>query len=425
MTERLPRRGLWSMLVPSYLLMLWVVASVSSRVRGGLTFLGGVIVLAGAIAALRRGYPRFLYATYYLMLMAATCAAGLELLLFVKPDVIGGRVASVAYSGYHWYKRGIYRLDPHRGPVLRNETHRAMYWNGHRWHHDTNAAGYRGPDLARADAVFLGDSMVYGHGVEQEDTLPSRFERRTGLASANLGQQGACMLQCLATLQALGPRLRPRYVFVCTHPTDADDAVDLFGAGELRRFVDEGRWPLLVREKYLPRPFWDVLDLWAVHLALPMESSALPGALVRALRDRVKDGAAPPPVPGFWRPSTEEVVDPYAPFGPRGSDEQRLGWAAHKRALAEIKRLGDRLGARLVFFDVGFPRDLSRAVAATARELGAEYSAAGLAALNLALSGVEMYLADDGHWTPEGNAVVARELAHAVGLPDAAPAVLE
>jgi len=418
-------RGLWSALVPTYIVLLWIVASVSSRVRGGVTFLVGVLVLAAGIAAFRRGRPRLLYTACYLVVMAASCAAGLELLLLVTPDIIGGRVASVAYTGYHWYKRGIYRLEPHRGPVLKPDTHRAMYWNGHWWRHDTNADGYRGPGLARADAVFLGDSMVYGHGVEQDETLSARFTARTGLAAANLGQQGACMLQSLATLQELGPRLRPRYVFVCTHPTDAEDAVDLYGASELRRFLEEDRWPLLVRDKYRPRPPWDLLDLWAVHLALPMHSSALPGALVRAVLGRVKGAVAPPRALGFWKPSPEDVAGPYLVFGPRGTDEQRLGWAAHTRALAEIKRLGDRLGAHVVLFDVGYPRDLSQAVEATAHELGAQYSAAGLAALNLALSGVEVYLADDGHWTREGNAVMARELARAAGVPDAALARLE
>jgi len=418
-------RGLWSALVPTYLALLWIVASVSSRVRGGVTFLAGVLVLAAGIGALRRGRPRLLYTACYLLLMAAACAAGLELLLFAKPDLIGGRVASVAYSGYHWYKRGIYRLDAERGPVLKPNTQRATYWNGHWWRHDTNADGYRGPGLARADAVFLGDSMVYGHGVEQDEALPARFAARTGLAVANLGQQGACMLQSLATFQRLGPRLRPRYVFVCTHPTDANDAVDLYGASELSRFVEEGRWPLLVREKYRPRPPWDLLDLWAVHLALPMQSSAVPGALVRAVLDRMRGEAAPARAAGVWKPSPQDVAGPYLVFGPRGSVGQRLGWAAHQRALGEIKRLGDGLRAHVVLFDVGYPRDLSQAVQATARQVGAQYSAAGLAALNLALSGVEMYLADDGHWTPAGNAVVARELARAVGLPDAAPASLE
>ena len=410
-------RGLWSVVVPAYLLLLWVVASASSRVRGGATCAAGLIVLAAGIAALRRGRPRLLYTACFGMLMAAACAGGMELLLRLAPGVIGGRPASVAYTGYHWYAGGIYRLDLHRGPVQKPGFRREMYWNGHWWHHETNRDGYRGPALARADAVFLGDSMVYGHGVEQRDTLSSRFDERTGLASANLGQQGACLLQCLATFREIGLRLRPRVVFVCTHPTDVEDALDVYGSSELHRFVDEGRWPLVVREKYRPRPWWDLLDLWAVRLALPMRSSALPGAVFRGVRDRFRGEAPAPQAAGYWKPSPEAIAGPYPAFGATATDDLRLGWAATRRALAEIARLADQAGAQVVLFDIGFPRDLSQSVAATARELGAGYSPAGAAALGLSFSGVESYLADDGHWSPTGNAVVARELARAVGAP--------
>lgn len=419
MTRPSSTRGLWSVIVPAYLLLLWVVASAWSRLHGGVTCLAGLMVLVAGIAALRRGRPRLLYTACFLMLMAGACAGGLELLLRLAPNVIGGGPASAAYTGYHWYRGGIYRLDLHRGPVMKPDFHREMYWSGHWWHHDANRDGYRGPALARADAVFLGDSMVYGHGVEQQDTLPSRFEERTALATANLGQQGTGILQCLATFREIGLRLKPRFVFVCVHPTDIEDALELYAASELRGFVDEGRWPLTVREKYRPRPSWDLLDLWAVRLALPLRCSALPGAVFRVARDRLGGEAPAPRTEGHWEPSPEAVAGPHVAFGPEATDDLRLAWAATRRALAEIKRLGDQAGARVVLFDIGYPQDLSREVAATARELGAEYSPAGAAALRLASSGVEIYLADDGHWSPTGNAVVARELARAVEGPAA------
>jgi hypothetical protein len=67
-----------------------------------------------------------------------------------------------------------------------------------------------------------------------------------------------------------------------------------------------------------------------------------------------------------------------------------------------------------VLLDLGYPRGLSRAVEALAGELQVEYSAAGRVALDRALAGQPIYLADDGHWTPEGNDVVAAELSRAL-----------
>jgi hypothetical protein len=394
------------------------VASASSRAHGGVTFAAGLLLLAAGVAALRRGRRRLLYTSFFVLLMASACVVPLELLLRLAPQRLGGRIASVACTGYHWYAGGIYRLDPQRGPVQRPDFSRAMYWNGHVWRHETNHDAYRGPALARADAVFLGDSMVYGHGVEERDALPARFQERTGLASANLGQQGACLIQCLATFRENGLRLRPKTVFVCVHPTDVEDALDIYGAAELRHFVEGGRWPLTVRDKYRPRPWWDLLSLFSTRLALPLYSSAVPGALVRGVRDRLAGVTPPRRDPGYWKPSPEAVAGPFPALAPGATDDLRLGWAATRRAVAEIKRLADESGARVVLFDIGYPRDLSRSVAETARELGAGYSPAGAEAVRLAFSGAETYLADDGHWSPEGNGVVARELARTVEPPE-------
>ena len=52
---------------------------------------------------------------------------------------------------------------------------RRAYWQGHWWRHSANAAGFRGALVDQADAVFLGDSMIYGHGVEDEETVSSQF----------------------------------------------------------------------------------------------------------------------------------------------------------------------------------------------------------------------------------------------------------
>src|SRR5262249_4798990 len=51
-----------------------------------------------------------------------------------------------------------------------------------------------------------------------------------------------------------------------------------------------------------------------------------------------------------------------------------------------------------------------------ADRLGVTYVPAGQAALARALAGEETYLANDGHWSPHGCDVVARELTTALGL---------
>jgi hypothetical protein len=400
-----------ALLVAAGLLLAWLLASLLSRGRGLMAFLLFAVPLAVAVVLFLRGRRRPLYAFLYAMFLATAGAGGIEAALRLRPSLLGGQLANVAYSGYHWQRGGVYGLDPNAGPVLRPSVSRRMYWSGHWWHHETNERGWRGPVADPAEAVFLGDSMIYGHGVEQDDTVPARFARVTGLATDNLGQQGTCLLQAYMTLRRRGLALHPRRVFVCAHPTDIKDAAVYWDDAELRRFVDappDSEDLPRVRPSYQPpagfRPEW----FWSQHIALPTELSGVLGAALRARfgGTRVPFVSRDPFVP------TAAEVDEAVP-GVEGppTHPDRLGWRVQAQALARLARLSAGAGAKLVVFDLGYPRAYSRAVEEQARADGAEYSPAGRVALARAQAGEPVYLADDGHWTGEGAAIVAAELA--------------
>ena len=345
--------------------------------------------------------------------LAAVTALVFEAALRLAPGILHGPIANVAYTGYHWHRGGIYDLDAHAGPLLRPDVHRRMYWQGHWWHHHTNADGYRGPREPHPDALFLGDSMVYGHGVEDGETLPAQFAAVTGRPVANLGQQGTSLLQSLMIFERKGLALRPRVVYVVSHPTDLEETVRCYAPGELERFLAEPGYRPLVRDEWQPRPAWDPVSLFARRLALPLQSSAVSGALLR--RPTARDVPPPPHrAPG----AREGAVRPVRgvrrrPFegATGGPPEERLAWRVQSRAALEIKRACDSVGARMVLLDLGYPEALSRAVEALATEIGVAYSPAGRVVLDRALAGEEMYLVDDGHWTPAGCRAMAEELA--------------
>ena len=393
-------------LVAGELVLLWVLASAASRGQGFWFFAAGLVLLAGALLAHRRGRPLVLYRLLYLSLLAAAGALAFEVLLHAVPGVLRGHVANVAYTGYHWQSGGIYRLDPHRGPVLRPSFRRRMYWNGHWWTHETNADAYRGERLARSEAVFLGDSMIYGHGVEAAQTVPARFAALTGIPTANLGQQGTSLVQSLLILLEKGAALHPRVVFVSSHPTDIEEAVRDYGAAELETFARSstlGGWRPRVLPEYQPRPWWDPVPAWSTHVSLPMWSAGIPGALTRAWRAGARRPAVPARDP--FVPTAEDRSVPLSALGPP------VGWQAHRQAVAEIKKACDGRGASLVLFDLGYPDAFSAAIESLAAEVGARYSPAGREALARSLAGERVYLADDGHWSPQGAQVVARRLA--------------
>jgi hypothetical protein len=272
--------------------------------------------------------------------------------------------------------------------------------------------------VARADAVFLGDSLVYGHGVEEPETLSARFNARTGLTVANLGVQGSCPVQAWMTFRRLGVRLRPSMVFVCVHYNDVEDAGYWYSPEELQRFVEspvDTPYEPFVRPAYRPKPWWNPWDLWTQRLALPMLSARLGGALARSVLARglhLRADAAP-----LWvAPSQSDIEGPFAPALPGAAAADALGWKANVRSILQMRLLADRAGARLLVFDIGYPKAFSAAVEAAARQAGAEYSPAGRIVLEEALRQRPMYLPGDGHWTPEGNDLIAAELARSAGL---------
>jgi hypothetical protein len=392
------------------LVPLWIVASAASRGQGFFVFVAGAIGLALALAAFRRGRRDVLFRYVYLLVLAAAGALAFEALLHLRPSLLHGRVANVAYTGYHWQGGGVYALEDHAGPVLRPGVRRSMYWNGHWWRHETGRSGWRGPDVDRADAVFLGDSMIYGHGVDEPDTVPARYAARTGQAAVNLGQQGTCQIQSLLALERHGRRLRPSVVFASLHPTDVEEALRYYDEGELGRYAEAASaYRPFARAEYRPRPWWDPVSAWSRFVALPMRCAGISGALLRSRRKDAQVMAHVARDP--FVPTAEDMGARVAFLQPDASASLRLGWQAERRAVRVMKRTCDDLGARLVVLDLGYPRAFSEAVEALAHEVGAVYDDAGRRVLARALGGERVYLADDGHWSAAGSDAIAKELA--------------
>jgi hypothetical protein len=151
------------------------------------------------------------------------------------PHALGNHVA----FPYDARRNGIYRPDATmRMLAMRPHFERAMYFNGYRWHHRTDGMGFRNPvDRDRADIVLLGDSMIYGHGVEEPSTVRHHLERELGWPVANLGIQGASAHEEYQVLKRYGVALRPRYAFVFFLVNDIDDLAARLSPPERRRLL--------------------------------------------------------------------------------------------------------------------------------------------------------------------------------------------
>lgn len=111
-----------------------------------------------------------------------------------------------------------------------------------------NGLGLRGPEVPKTKApgerrvLVLGDSMVYGQGVADDETVPAQLERalgRPGTTVINGGLRAYSTAQELALLQELGERIRPDLVVLCWFWNDLDaDPIEvqyqsLAGLGEV------------------------------------------------------------------------------------------------------------------------------------------------------------------------------------------------
>jgi hypothetical protein len=89
-----------------------------------------------------------------------------------------------------------------------------MYYNGFSWKHETDAYGFRNAKtMLVADIVLLGDSNVYGHGLNLNHTIGHYPGEFTGLKIVNMARQGDSALQEAYLLTEYIQRFNPRYVF--------------------------------------------------------------------------------------------------------------------------------------------------------------------------------------------------------------------
>ena len=148
-----------------------------------------------------------------------------ELVLRAFPGILPMRVATAVYSVYGDKPGDIYFRDrPTRASFMWPNYETSAYWNGYRWKHRTDALGFRNPpDLADRSLVLLGDSMIYGHGVEEQDTVSYLLRTKYGRGAYSGARQGDCLYQEYLVARRLLPELRPKTLVLTTFANDFED----------------------------------------------------------------------------------------------------------------------------------------------------------------------------------------------------------
>jgi hypothetical protein len=317
------------------------------------------------------------------------------------------------------------RIPPLGMEIHRPGLARECRWNGHAWWHRADRFGQRNPETwEEVDVVLLGDSMIYGHGVDEEQTVASYLRPLLNRRVANLGQTGGCAVQYMPLLNNFGLPLHPQVAVVLFFASDLTDVSAYRSPEAIRRFVETGRAPearVVSRDETL-REDLRVLYSRGVEGALRRSMLYRLGwHYQRVLRQEVAelDRSA-------WSPFAEAMAQSGPEPGLRVDDlDAPAGWftdelAYTHRALAIMARAAKANGTELVIgylpalepdsveTDQRLPKILER----YADELGAPFfDATPVLADDGGAAAPGTRLRNDFHLTAWGHRMLARGLA--------------
>lgn len=293
------------------------------------------------------------------------------------------------------------RANPYRGWEMVPGEH---YTYRHRVH--VNALGLRGPELGAKAAgevrvLFLGDSLTYGQGVGDEETVPAALERELRRRDpahdwrvVNAGVRAYGTAQEIGLLCELGGRIEPDVVLLGWYWNDLSErAIE----PTYQEFRDRGEFVFDIGERMEG----------AARLRWQAGQFLRQSALVMLLHDLLSTRGKQVFAPDF----VEEGFATLEGLLTRLADEStRLGATPVVVIFPDAKRLGGASDTQ--------PLEERAAGLARAHGLGTVELLPAL--VPLAAGGGPPILPFDGHYDPEANRAMAALLAErllALGLP--------
>jgi len=367
--------------------------------------------------------------------------------LLLSERVARARVSRVVESERGKFCRYHSTLGWEGRPGVRDE----FQWADCRHHVAQNEQGFRGPAYgpARSRAprlVVLGDSFVWGFGVEEDEVLAAVLARSTGAEVVNAGVSGYGPDQCFLSWKQHGAAWAPdEVVLFVTLANDLDDIASTERYGYAKpafRLGADGALQLTG----VPVPVVD----WAMAsrpMPLRLKQSRLGAILERsALFTLASDAlartawAGPPLEAAGLVPSggadSPLVLDVH-PASRAVEEEWRLMGAIVRALRDDVHRRGARLTVDAVpaadeVYDDRWDRRVAHArlepgvvldrtepgrrLAALAREAGARVIDLLPELRRAGLSDRGLYYAVNHHWTASGHRLVAGVLAAQLGL---------
>jgi hypothetical protein len=354
-----------------------------------------------------------------------------EVLRGIGIDHLPGVWANEIGTGYLDAGDGIYRFDPALNMErMRPHYDRDMFFNEYHWHHSGDWMGFRNPtDRRCVDIALIGDSMVYGHALEEPQTIRSDLEALVHRPVANLGQQAAAMDYEYEILRHDAARLDPDYVFVFFLNNDINDLETRLSEGEMQRFLAlpvedhdtryfeikprRSFWQAggMLRNLYVMRSvlmFKHMVQAWSAHFEEWRRRHG-GGVEVEAAPDAPADMTARGLASAGSDQPTWMNEPPFA-----GDRLKQLAMEFHLRAILKAYDFASRHQMRMVYVFIAVPQPhdelFEQIIGDYCRANRIDFFSLRPVLQHAQGQGVDIFLPRDGHFSAQGAAVTAQAL---------------
>lgn len=276
-----------------------------------------------------------------------------------------------------------------------------------RWKHFTDARGMRNQSpIDSADILLIGDSYTYGFGLDVSQSIAAHLEKATGLKVAVLANANSGMFPKWLQLRAYIDQLKPKAIvcLVC-HNDPLDDWQDAGQAWAARNstWTNDTNAP---QPHISPKPSADQLQLM---IQLPLlrslvspGASQLAGIMKVVLRGRQMDARFSPNPPYWPMLAAQTQAMP---------SDDHPGWAVTFGSLARIRDLAESRQIQLTSLPIMPPRLGTTVGMAELFEQKAREIKLHVISTRELTNHPNYFLPTDGHFSAEGNRVVANWIA--------------
>ena len=357
---------------------------------------------------------RWLFRSAAVLFGLALACVVIEGAVRVFPGLLSSKLRHAAFSKYDTLPGGIFLTEGiTRMRFMRADFTTRAYSHGRFWTHSTDGHGFRNPaGLTDRRVLLLGDSLVYGHGVEGDQTV-GHYLRNRGVAAYDLSAQGQCLYEHYVLARLFLEEFHPETVLLFVFVNDIRD-------------LEKTRRTELVPELQEIHSFdYELIGERVERLQRFREPwpvrAAMGSSIVRMIAKSSR-----------WRPpKPPESIPLKGPHGFIGRDSTQVGRSVpgavldnarfepleryYDLILGDLSRRCRDLGIRLVLVHLVPPdqkswreRDRAQTRFQTSLEAIAERHTIELVDTNAFFAGhTEWILVGDGHLNPTGN----RELA--------------